>query len=172
MIDGKETKYYRYPIRTFDFTDLDGKEKWTAHRFTKNVYDIWMPKHFKRICSVIDELPPDINFEVSELQPSEASGLSQGAPLGFVLFVGFATLAVLLFFTTMIGKRRNWARITFLVLFIIGVPFSILPLLQSLAKTPISGILGIAQAVLQVVALVFLFQGISSEWFRSPKKPQ
>ena len=102
----------------------------------------------------------------------EASGLSQGAPLGFVLFVGFATLAVLLFFTTMIGKRRNWARITFLVLFIIGVPFSILPLLQSLAKTPISGILGIAQAVLQVVALLFLFQGISSEWFRSPKKPQ
>ena len=35
----------------------------------------------------------------------EASGLSQGAPLGFVLFVGFATLAVLLFFTTMIGKQ-------------------------------------------------------------------
>jgi hypothetical protein len=35
-----------------------------------------MPTHFKRICSVIDELPPNINFEVSELQ-SERSGLSQ-----------------------------------------------------------------------------------------------
>ena len=35
-----------------------------------------MPTYFKRICSVIDELPPDINFEVSELQP-EASGLSK-----------------------------------------------------------------------------------------------
>jgi hypothetical protein len=42
--------------RTFDFTELDGKEKWTSYRFTKNVYDIWMPTHLKRICSVIDEL--------------------------------------------------------------------------------------------------------------------
>lgn len=102
----------------------------------------------------------------------EASRLSQEAPLGFVLFVGFATLAVLLFFTVMIGKRRNWARITFLVLFIIGVPFSILQLLQSLAKTPVSGLLGIAQVVLQFLALVFLFQKTSSEWFRPPRKPQ
>jgi hypothetical protein len=77
VINGKDTTYYRYPIRTFDFTELDSEDKWTAYKFTKNVYDIWMPKHFKRICSVIDELPPDINFEVSELQPSEASGLSQ-----------------------------------------------------------------------------------------------
>jgi hypothetical protein len=35
-----------------------------------------MPTHFKRICSVIDKLPHDINFEVSELQSSEAPGLS------------------------------------------------------------------------------------------------
>ena len=34
-----------------------------------------MPTHFKRICSVIDELPPDVDFEVSELGES---GLSQG----------------------------------------------------------------------------------------------
>ncbi|KAK2608475.1 hypothetical protein QQS21_002937 [Conoideocrella luteorostrata] len=39
VIDGKETKYYRYPIRTFDFTELDGKDKWAEYRFTKNVYD-------------------------------------------------------------------------------------------------------------------------------------
>jgi hypothetical protein len=77
VINGKDTAYYRHPIHKFDFTALDGKEKWTAYKFTKNVYDIWMPMHFKRICSVIDNLPHNINFEVSELQPSEASGLSQ-----------------------------------------------------------------------------------------------
>ena len=76
VMNRKDTIYYRYPIHEFSFTALDGKEKWTAYKFTKNVYDIWMPMHFKRICSVIDELPPDINFEVSELQPSEAFGLS------------------------------------------------------------------------------------------------
>jgi hypothetical protein len=66
VIDGKTTTFYRYPIREFSFTELDGKEKWTAYKFTRNVYDIWMPTHLKRICAVIDELPPDIDSEVSE----------------------------------------------------------------------------------------------------------
>ncbi|KAK0829687.1 hypothetical protein LTR03_016079 [Friedmanniomyces endolithicus] len=80
VIEGREPKYYRNPIRTFDFTELDGKEKWTAYKFTKNVYDIWMPKHFQRICSAIDKFPPDVDFDVSqqsELQFTERSGLSQ-----------------------------------------------------------------------------------------------
>ena len=50
----------------FSFTALDGKDKWTAYKFTKNVYDIWMPIHLKRICLAIDELPPDIDFELSQ----------------------------------------------------------------------------------------------------------
>lgn len=80
VIDGDKTTFYRHPIREFSFTELDGKEKWTAYKFTKNVYDIWMPTHFKRICSVIDGLPSDIDFELSqqsELQFPESSGLSQ-----------------------------------------------------------------------------------------------
>lgn len=56
VITGKDTKYYRHPIRNFVFTELDGKEKWTAYRFTKNVYNTWMPKHFENICSAIDDL--------------------------------------------------------------------------------------------------------------------
>ena len=40
VINGKDITYYRYPIYKFDFTVLDGKEKWTAYKFTKNVYDI------------------------------------------------------------------------------------------------------------------------------------
>jgi hypothetical protein len=78
VIDGKKTTFYRHPIREFSFTELDGKEKWTAYRFTKSVYDIWMPNHLKRICSVIDHLPSDLDFEVSlQSEPGE-SGLLQG----------------------------------------------------------------------------------------------
>ncbi|KAH8749543.1 hypothetical protein F5883DRAFT_608964 [Diaporthe sp. PMI_573] len=73
-IDGKVAKYYRHPIREFSFTELDGKEKWTAYRFTKNVYDTWMPTHFKRICSAIDQLPSELNFDVPSLPET---GLSQ-----------------------------------------------------------------------------------------------
>lgn len=65
-IDGRDQKYYRHPIRMFDLTDLDGKEKWTAYKFVKNVYDIWMPKHFERLSKVIDQLPADADFELSQ----------------------------------------------------------------------------------------------------------
>lgn len=78
MIDRKKTTFYRHPIKTFDFTSEDGKEKWTTYKFTKNIYDIWMPTHLRRICSVIDKLPPDLDFEVSEQSEPGETGLSQG----------------------------------------------------------------------------------------------
>ncbi|KAJ9503205.1 hypothetical protein H2202_001359 [Exophiala xenobiotica] len=81
VIEGKKTTFYRHPIRDFSFTELDGKEKWTAYKFTKSIYDTWMPAHFKRLCSAIDAIPPDIHFELSEesdLQFPSSSGLSQG----------------------------------------------------------------------------------------------
>ncbi len=77
IIDGHKTTFYCYLIHTFDFTTLGGREKWTAYKFTKNVYDIWMPTHFKRICSVIDDLPADLDFEVSQQSELGESGLSQ-----------------------------------------------------------------------------------------------
>jgi hypothetical protein len=36
-----------------------------------------MPAHFKKICSAINKLPANLDFEVSKLQLSEGSGLSQ-----------------------------------------------------------------------------------------------
>ncbi|GAP92014.1 hypothetical protein SAMD00023353_6100220 [Rosellinia necatrix] len=73
VIDKKETKYYRHPIRTFCFTELDGKDKWAAYQFTKNVYNTWMPDHFKRISSAIDQL--SVDFDAPAL--SESTSLPQ-----------------------------------------------------------------------------------------------
>jgi hypothetical protein len=78
IIDGNKTTFYRYPIKTFDFTSEDGKDKWTSYRFTKNVYDIWMLTHLKIICSVLDELLPDLDIVSSGQSEPEGSGLSQG----------------------------------------------------------------------------------------------
>ncbi|KPM42262.1 hypothetical protein AK830_g4296 [Neonectria ditissima] len=75
VINRENTTYYRHPIRTFDFTELDGREKWTTYQFTKNIYDIWMPHHYKKICSAIDQLPSKSRHEAPSL--SEATGLSQ-----------------------------------------------------------------------------------------------
>lgn len=80
IIEGRKTTFYRHPIHSFSFTALDGKDKWTTYKFCKTVYNDWMPIHLKRICSVIDQLPPNINFDLSqgsELQFTEASMLSQ-----------------------------------------------------------------------------------------------
>ncbi len=52
-------RYYRHPIHTYDLTAFDGRQRWTSYRFIKNVYDIWMPKHLKRIRSAIDQLDSD-----------------------------------------------------------------------------------------------------------------
>ena len=71
VITGQDINYYRQLICKFDVTAFDGKDKWTSYRFTKNVYDIWMPAHFKSICSVIDQLPSDLDFNVPPL--SEAT---------------------------------------------------------------------------------------------------
>lgn len=75
VIDGPETMFYHYSINTFDFTAFDGREKWTAYKFIKNVYDTWMPFHFKRLCSAIEDLPLGVDFDVSSLPQN--SGISQ-----------------------------------------------------------------------------------------------
>ncbi|KAL8658844.1 MAG: hypothetical protein Q9202_007409 [Teloschistes flavicans] len=80
VVDDNQTKFYRHPIKTLDITSEEGKEKWSTYKFTKNVYDIWMPTHLRRICSAIDQLPSSLDFEVSEgpgVQPDEATGLSK-----------------------------------------------------------------------------------------------
>ena len=81
IIDGKDVKFYRHLISKFIFVPSgEGDQRWKAYKFVKNVYDLWLPKHFERICSVIDMLPADMNFDVSEQDQelaSSRSGLSQ-----------------------------------------------------------------------------------------------
>ena len=65
VIEGDKTTFYRYPVKDGCSTIEDGKDKWAGYKFIKNVYDVWMPIHLKRICSAIDELPPDLDFRVA-----------------------------------------------------------------------------------------------------------
>ncbi|KAK3372493.1 hypothetical protein B0H63DRAFT_513889 [Podospora didyma] len=39
VIEGSDTKYYRHPIREVSFAEMEGRDKWAAYRFTRNVYD-------------------------------------------------------------------------------------------------------------------------------------
>jgi len=99
----------------------------------------------------------------------DASIYTEMASPAFVMLISFFVLGVMGFFIFMIGKGRNWARTTFLVFFIISIPFAAFPLMQSVGANPISGRIGIIQIIIQIVALVFLFQKLSSDWFRDMK---
>jgi len=75
------TTFYRHPIRSFDFTEQNGINKWTAYRFTKNVYFEFMPKLHKLICSAIDKISPDTASQGSKLPPKIPLGDSFGTDL-------------------------------------------------------------------------------------------
>ena len=111
-----------------------------------------------------------ITFGIGVLRSiMDASMYAEMASPAFVMLIMFFVLGIMWFFIFMIGKGRNWARITLLVLFIIGIPFIGLLQWQSSVANPISGLLGIAQIIMLIVALVFLFQKPSSDWFREIK---
>lgn len=63
-----------HPIHKFDFTALDGKMKWIAYMLTKlikNMFDYSLELQ-KRICSAIEDLPPDIDFDISPSEPQSS----------------------------------------------------------------------------------------------------
>jgi hypothetical protein len=90
-----------------------------------------------------------------------------------LLLSALVTFTLLLVLIYLIGQGKNWARISFLVLWLIGILLflSATPLRRFLAAHPISGMFALLQYVFQVVALVLLFQNESSRWFRKSFDP-
>lgn len=78
LIKGKQTLFYREPIDELIFTRKDGQEKWTPYMFTRNVFDIFYPIHYERICSAIDQLPNPEDFAVESFsQQSDLHSFEQ-----------------------------------------------------------------------------------------------
>jgi len=105
----------------------------------------------------------------SSLEIANASGFG----LLWLIFTLCFSFLLMAFFIWKIGQGRNWARVTYLVLFLIGFPMTIYSyFISSLSVLTI--ILSIFQMILQIVAFVFLFQKSSSDWFKSinEKRPK
>lgn len=104
--------------------------------------------------------------------------LSAGAPAAFPDFVEVFTFASIAFLIFKISAGRNWARITFLVTFVIAMLLlllllplmlgeSFLPfMLGYLFRSPVVGALWVALLGLRVYALFLLFTQPGSAWFR------
>ncbi|KAI9827228.1 MAG: hypothetical protein M1832_005366 [Thelocarpon impressellum] len=67
LIDGRDASFYIEPVTTVDITSEHGKKRWTVYKFTRSVYDMFVPLHPERICSVVDQLPDPEVLEVERL---------------------------------------------------------------------------------------------------------
>ena len=118
--------------------------------------------------------PRPVRVAVGLLWASMALGVINGIidfPSGsrsFMYVVAVVVFAVqaLLFFN--IAAGRNWARITFLVLFLLGAMMS-LPLFLPMFvfAPPAAALLVLLMTFLQAYALVLLFTQPGSGWFRA-----
>ena len=86
---------------------------------------------------------------------------------GFTLFIQAFTFALLAWLTYNIWRGRNWSRVTFVILWIIGFPFSIPIFLKLFAHSTLTGSISLLQNALQLGALYLLFTQPGRSWFRS-----
>jgi hypothetical protein len=131
-----------------------------------------MPKSPRTVTAAVSVLYLSLGLGVIQLllrwSKAEASG-SLGPEVGPLL-----TLALIYY---MIWRGRNWARIIYLILVLLGTPLSLLAVIQLSGHSDFSGSVGahllyieIIQIGIHLVAVVLLFQRASSHWFKTMKK--
>jgi len=49
LIKGDKITFYRYFIRSFNFTNFDGKDRDLVYKFTRKVYNIFVLIYLKKI---------------------------------------------------------------------------------------------------------------------------
>jgi hypothetical protein len=70
-----------------------------------------------------------------------------------------------IFLIAQVSNRRNWARVTLLILFLIGIPFLLPRHIEDFGLTPLTAILDIVIFILQAPALFLSFTSDSDAWF-------
>ena len=81
------------------------------------------------------------------------------------IWINLLDIGIFLLIVYKISKGRNWARITFLVFFIVGSILEAPQLFQNLLQISFTGLISIVISVIEIIALVMLFQKPSSDWF-------
>jgi hypothetical protein len=68
-----------------------------------------------------------------------------------------------------IDEGRNWARIAYLVIFIIGMPFYIRAMCKLFSFSMFGDLFSLLRAAMEIVALKFLFSREARPWFGAVK---
>lgn len=86
------------------------------------------------------------------------------------LMIGLLTIGIIGFLGYQAGEAKNWARITFLVMFILGAFMMPSMVMNEFNTVPIIGMVTLIQSALQIYALYILFSGESKIWFKEQKQ--
>ena len=94
------------------------------------------------------------------------SQYSTGGSAGSLICNLVPTFGIIIFLTIMISRGKNWARIVFAVFYAVGlflfIPFTI----HEFSVSFVLGLLGVLQAIMQLIATILLFQKESGTWFK------
>ena len=104
-----------------------------------------------------------IGFVNTLMDTQDLGSIAPPAFTNFILISVFAVMALLIVF---ISKGKNWARITSLVLFVLGSLPSIPLVLGEFTRSPVLGAFSIIQIALEVVALYLVFTKPGAGWFK------
>ena len=122
---------------------------------------------------LVVEKPQQIKTALMLLWVSLGIGVLNGLVVGISSLFELSIIVCVIAFTAvlyyLIGKGKGWARLLFLILFLIGIPFSIPNLLMMLQENILVAMLSWSITVLQIIALTFLFLKPSSKWFKFSK---
>jgi hypothetical protein len=85
------------------------------------------------------------------------------------IFAIVLTVIFTLFLLFMILGGRNWARLLYVTLFFIGLPFSLPAFVITFSKNPTAAVATLTQLALQTMAVVLLLQKPVRDWFKFVK---
>ena len=95
--------------------------------------------------------------------------ISLEAASRFGLCVSFGVLLPLVFLIYKIDRGRNWARIIFIIMTIMGLCLTPILGFEDIFRNLLQGFITLAIYVLDIIAMYYLFQKSSSEWFKSKR---
>ena len=121
--------------------------------------------------------PREVAWATSLLWASFAVGLftmaldwsyeSSVQPISKLVLDGAVAFLILAFLIWKISQGKNWARIVYLVLFLLGMFFYFTFARVAIGRSIAVALLTVLQSLMQLVALIFVFVGPAKEWFKA-----
>lgn len=87
----------------------------------------------------------------------------------FLIVVKLAVYAISLLIIYQVGKGRNWARWSFVGIFVVCLPLTILPAFRAFSHNPIVSSMLFLQLALYLMALGLLFHNTTKSYFNNEK---